>query len=268
MSSDLMTEDTLRDLAAAGAPTVTAPALLAERVLALRQRSRRRRRRGASLVLAGLVAGGVVAARSGHGSRFYSVDEPSYSMAPTFVVDEHVVLDRTLTPSRGDLVELQVTNAGQRFESVRRVIGLPGDVIACPAGADGYCHGWTRNGQVLVEAYLGRDRGSPGATTAAPPGFFVGHSEDITPYAAVTVTAGHLFELADNRDLGVDSRMYGLVSLSGLRGVGVEIIGADGRRRAIPGAPPHQVPGPGGSIDPPASPPGSGSQPGGTPPSG
>lgn len=268
MSAELETQDALCALASAGAPSVTAAPLLAERVVALRQRSRRRRRRGAAIVLAGVAAGGAVAARSTDPSRFYSVDEPSYSMAPIVRVDEHVVLDRTLTPSRGDLVELLGTNAGQRFETIRRVIGLPGDVIACPAGADGYCHGWTRNGEVLSESYIGRDHGSPGPATTPQPGFFIDRGSDIAPYPALTVTPGHFFALGDNRDLAVDSRSYGLAKLSGIEGVGVQIIGADGHRRAIPGAPAHQVPGPGGSIDPPAPLPTSGSQPVVTRPSG
>jgi signal peptidase I len=256
-----MTEQTLRDLADAGVTSVAAPPFLAERVLALHLRSRRRRRLGASLALSGLVAGGAMAARSGGESRFYSVDEPSFSMAPTVTVDEHVILDRTLAPSRGDLVEVTVTNAGQRFETIRRVIGLPGDVIACPAAADGYCHGWSRNGEVLSEPYIGRDQGSPGPTSAPQPGFFIDRGDNIAPYAAVTVTSGHFFELGDNRDNAVDSRSYGLAKLSGVRGVGVQIIGTDGHARAIPGAPQHQVPGPGGTIDPPAPLPSTGSQP-------
>ena len=108
-----MTEQTLRDLAAAGAPSVIAPPFLAERVLALRARTVRRRRRvGASLALAGLVAGGSVAARSGGEARFYEVYEPSGSMAPTVGVGEHLVADRTLPPQRDDVVELSFANGG------------------------------------------------------------------------------------------------------------------------------------------------------------
>ena len=91
-----MTAQTLRDLAAAGAPSVVAPPFLAERVLALRARSVRRRRVGVSLALAGLVAGGAVAARSGGETRFYEVYQPSGAMAPTVGVGEHLVADRTL----------------------------------------------------------------------------------------------------------------------------------------------------------------------------
>lgn len=262
MRPDLTTERTLRDLAEAGSPSVAIQPFLAERVVALRRRSRRRRRIGVSLALAGLVAGGVVAARRSGETRFYSVYEPSSSMAPTLTVGEHLLADRTLTPSRGDLVEVHGNYEGHVFTSVRRVIALPGDVIACPAGRDGHCHGWTRNGQVLSEPYIGRDPGSPpppGMTVL--PGFFIGGGGDIAPYAAVTVTPGHFFELGDNREFAVDSRMRGLAQLSGIDGVGVEVVGTDGRRRAIRGAPQHEVPGPGGTVDPPGELPTSRSQP-------
>lgn len=96
-----MIEQTLRQLAAAGAPSITASPFLAERVLALHHRSVRRRRRvGASLALVGLVAGGTVAARSEGQSRFYGIYTPSGSMAPTVSQEETLMADRTLTPER------------------------------------------------------------------------------------------------------------------------------------------------------------------------
>lgn len=254
-----MTEQTLQALAAAGAPSVHAPPLLAERVVALHHRSVRRRRVGASLALVGLVAGGTVAARGDGEGRFYDVYLPSESMAPTVAATEHLVADRTLTPGRDDVVELRVSNAGDTFSTVRRLIGLPGDVIACPAGTDGSCHAWTRNGQPLPEPWVGRDPSYDPTESEQPalPGFFVGRGEAIAAFPAVTVTPGHVFLLGDNRDNAVDSRLTdpALQELAGITGVGVEVVGTDGRRRAIPGAPRHDVPGAGGSVDPAGPPP-------------
>ena len=261
-----MTEHALRDLAAAGATSVVAPPFLAERVLALRARSVRRRRLGASLALAGLVAGGALAARSGGETRFYEVYQPTGAMAPTVGVGEHLVADRTLLPQREDVVELSFANGGT-FLAVKRVIGLPGDVIACPASTDGYCHAWTRNGRPLSEPWIGRDRLYPPNDPAPLPGFFVDGGSRIVPFPAVTVTSDHVFLLGDNRDNAVDSRISKpvLQKLSAVKAVGVQVIGTDGHRRPIPGASPHDVPGPGGTIDPPAAPPTSNSNPVTTP---
>jgi signal peptidase I len=256
-----MTEQTLQALATAGAPSVVASPFLAERVLALHHRSVRRRRVGASLLMVGLVAGGTVAARSGGHERFYGIYTPSGSMAPTVATQETLVADRTLTAQRDDVVQLRVRTDGFSGLSVRRVIGLPGDVIACPAGPDGYCHGWTRNSRPLAEPWIGRDlANSPQAGDQPPPampGFFVDSGDRIVPFPAVTVTAGKAFLLGDNRDNAVDSRLSkpALQDLAGIEGVGVEVIGKDGRHRSIPGAPRHEVPGTGRNVDPPAGPP-------------
>lgn len=262
-----MTEPTLRALAAAGAPSVTAPPFLAERIISLHSRSVRRRRVGASLALAGLVAGGAVAARDDGQARFYEIYSPSGSMTPTLGIGEHLVADRTLTPQHEDLVQLSFTNGGQSGLAVKRVIGLPRDVIACPAGPDGYCHAWTRNGVALDEPWIGRDASydptQDGHRADVPPGDFIDRTGRIVPFPAVTVATGHVFLLGDNRDLAVDSRNATpvLQELSAVKGVGVQVIDTNGHRRAIPGAPQHEVPGPGGTIDPPMAPPSSNSQP-------
>lgn len=257
-----MIEQTLRDLAAAGAPSVVAPPFLAERVVARRARSKRRRRLTASLTLAGLSVGGSIAARSGGEARFYEVYQPSGAMTPTVGIAETLVVDRTLEPQRDDVVQLSFVNAGTSL-SVKRVIGLPGDVIACPASSDGYCHAWTRNGQALSEPWIGRDRLHPPGGPAPLPGFFIDRGGRIAAFPAVTVTPGQVFLLGDNRDNAVDSRNSQpvLQQLSAIKGVGVQIIGTDGHRRPIPGAPPHDVPGPGGTIDPPGTRPTSNSVP-------
>ncbi len=160
-------------------------------------------------------------------------------------------------------MELSFANGGT-FLAVKRVIGLPGDVITCPASTDGYCHAWTRNGRPLSEPWIGRDRLYPPNDPTPLPGFFVDGGSRIVPFPAVTVTPEHVFLLGDNRDNAVDSRISKpvLQKLSAVKGVGVQVIGTDGHRRPIPGAPPHDVPGPGGTIDPPAAPPDLQQQPG------
>ena len=225
-------ESLLRDLDAAGAPSLTAPPYLAEKVLA--RRRHRRQRRGA-LALVALVAAGTVGARSVGQSRFAYSYVPSGPMEPTLHIGERLVFDRTLTPSYGDVVVVDAARDGQSFTARLRVIGLPGDVVSCPAAADGTCHGWTRDGVVLDEPYVAN--GEPGSAVVAP----------------VTVAAGQMWLLGDDRGNAVDSRMGVTYLLSRVEGVGVAVEGTDGRLRKLSGAPEHE--GPSGNIDPGSVPP-------------
>ena len=228
-------EALLQELDRAGTPSLTAPPYLAEKVLA--RRRHRRQRRGA-LALIALVAAGTVGARSLGESRFAYSYVPSGPMEPTLHIGERLVFDRTLTPVYGDVVVVDATRDGESFTTRLRVIGLPGDVVACPAAADGRCHGWTRNGAVLEEPYVAD------ADPVAPVGAVFG---------PVTVPSGQLFLLGDNRGNAVDSRFAVTYDLSRVDGVGVAVQGADGRLRPLSGAPAHE--GPSGNVDPDVIPP-------------
>lgn len=225
-----MTETTLLALAEAGASSVTAPPSLAAKVLAARRRSTRRRRSGV-LALAGLVgAAAIVSARPNGNSRFFAAFVPSEGMAPTVNVEESLIADRELDPTYGDVVVIELAaDDGFRFRTIRRVIGLPGDVVGCPAGQDGRCTGWTRNGAVLHEPYA--------------------HNETGEPFGPIRVAPDGIFVLGDNRDRAIDSRQSPPSSLSDVLGVGVEVRDANGRIRPILGAPPHTGPG-SRNIDP------------------
>ncbi len=227
-------EATLRSLADAGAPSVRASDDLAGRVLR-RARHRRGRRRTLALALAGLaVAGGTLAARSAAPNRFLSVYEPSGSMGSTVAEGEHLIVDRTLAPTHDDVVDMRYTAGGYRGTTIRRVVGLPGDVIACPAGPDGRCHGWTRNGMRLDEPFTQGD-----------------DSQVVQP---VMVGPGQMYVLGDQRDNAVDSRLWDRPArLDDVIGVGVEVVDQHGRKRDVSGAPRHARPGQ-TNIDPPTMP--------------
>ena len=227
----MTTETLLRDLAVAGAPSVSAPPYLAEKVLA-RRRSGTRRRLGAVVLLAAATTG-LLAAR-GEGGRYFAQYQPSGSMEPTVQIGGSVVADRTLTAARDDVVVAAVGGG----TTIKRVMGVAGDRVACPAGPDGRCHGWVRNGQVLVEPFTSYTEG-------------VGDD----PFAELTVPAGRLFLLGDHRDNSADSRQNGPVDAGDVRGVGVEIRDPDGTVHAVPGAPVHERPGgidtdPAGPLEP------------------
>jgi signal peptidase I len=110
---------------------------------------------------------------------------PSGSMEPTLQVGERYLEQKAgYTIGRGDIVVLRASaNYGVR---VKRVIGLPGDTIACRDGQV-----W-RDGARLDEPYV-----EPGGRT------------DCTE---VTVPPGTLYLLGDHRLVSQDSRQDGPIS--------------------------------------------------------
>ena len=93
--------------------------------------------------------------------------------------------------SRGDVVVLQYP-LDPRVDYIKRVIGLPGDHVVL---ADG--HVWV-NGELLNEPYVADD--------------------DHSSYTSCIVDEGHVFVLGDNRPRSSDSREFGLVPVTYLRG--------------------------------------------------
>lgn len=150
---------------------------------------------------------------------------PSASMLPQLRVDDRVVVSklayRLHAPRRGDIVvfdcpegscsepERSPTSPVLRLlravgegigvvqpsaeEFIKRVVGLPGETVEAREGAV-YV-----DGRRLVEPYL------PATTTTGD-------------FAPVTVPAGHLFVLGDNRSNSSDSRVFGPIPRSSVVG--------------------------------------------------
>lgn len=116
------------------------------------------------------------------------VDGPS--MRPTLISGEWIVVNRLTykfgLPHRGDvIVFLPPTNA-QTDDLIKRVVGLPGETVETRDGAV-----WI-DGKVLDEPYA------------------AGIS---TPDNQWQLGAGQLFVMGDNRQLSLDSRSFGPISL-------------------------------------------------------
>jgi signal peptidase I len=122
----------------------------------------------------------------------------SGSMEPTVQIGDRYLVDRVgphVTGIRhGDVVEFPIPDARDR-PALKRIIGLPGDVIECRDGKV------FRDGVQLTEAYLGRDTG-----------------ESLTECTAVTVPAGSLYVLGDHRLVSQDSRHWGFIAESEVTG--------------------------------------------------
>ena len=150
-------------------------------------------------------------------------DVPTGSMEPSILVGDRILVDkaaydlrvplfgqRLLTfadPVRGDVVVFESAAADKRL--VKRVIGIPGDVVAMRGNA------LVLNGQPLAYDLVSRagdgavfEESLPGAPHA------VRLSTTPSPRASfdpVTVPAGHYLVLGDNRDNSADSRVFGFV---------------------------------------------------------
>lgn len=121
-------------------------------------------------------------------ARSYTV--PSPSMENTVQPGDRVLVDLTAQVHRGDVIIGQQTSIAPGY-FIRRVIGLPGDHVAC-CDARGRI---TVNGKPLDETYV------------AP-----GDAPSLTPFS-VTVPAGRFWLLGDFRSIARDSRTEGPLAI-------------------------------------------------------
>ena len=117
----------------------------------------------------------------------------SASMAPTLLSGDSVFVNRIVyrlhPPGRGDIIALLAPRADGR-EFVKRVVGLPGDVVT---ERDGH---FFVNGAVVAE--------TQGSATAEAPAPAKGQMSRRVP-------AGQLYVLGDNPGTSMDSRFWGTV---------------------------------------------------------
>jgi signal peptidase I len=134
---------------------------------------------------------------------------PSGSMEPTLQIGDRILVDKLSYHihgvDRGDIVVFSrpaAENCGgpEVNDLVKRVIGLPGNVISL---SDGYVY---IDGKRLDESWL--PASERGITSAGPPG---NSSNLARPYR---VPANDYFVMGDNRGDSCDSRFWGPISRS------------------------------------------------------
>ena len=128
-----------------------------------------------------------------HAFMIQIVTVSSASMSPTLLPGDFVLVNRLVyhlhPPRRGDIIALRFPQADGR-EFVKRVIGLPGDVVREEGGR------LYVNGALLAQAQPIDTNEQP-----APEGRQLPRP----------VPAGRLYVLGDNRDSSLDSRFWGTV---------------------------------------------------------
>ena len=120
---------------------------------------------------------------------------PSGSMEPTLEPGDSVLVNRFVyrlhPPRRGDIMVFRFP-ADERLDFVKRVIGVPGDVVE------------ERDGHFLVNGLPLRQPGVVRVSNGGGPGPTLDFGR---------VPRGQFFVLGDNRDASLDSRYWGTVNM-------------------------------------------------------
>ena len=131
---------------------------------------------------------------------------PSKSMAPTLEPRDRMLTNKLAydltNPDRGDLVVFRSVEKGKNERLVKRVVGLPGDVVHVDRGV------LKVNGEPQNEPYVSQKaQGSRGegrkGPRKAPPG--------VNFFGPMFVPEDHVFVMGDNRAHSHDSRYFGPV---------------------------------------------------------
>jgi signal peptidase I len=150
---------------------------------------------------------------------FQAFKIPTGSMKPNLLVGDHLIvnkfifaptlsgIERALLPmrpiERGDIVVFKYPEEPER-DFIKRVIGLPGDTLEL------------QNQTILIN---GQPLNEPYAHYVFPPAAEGQMDGDLRrKYGPVTVPDGHYFMMGDNRDDSQDSRFWGFLPQSYVKG--------------------------------------------------
>jgi len=126
---------------------------------------------------------------------------PSGAMIPTLLIGDHLLADKhiykTSNPNRGDIIIFPYPEDPKR-NFIKRLIAIEGDVVEL---RDGRLY---LNGNEQAETYVNMN--DSGSITSRG------------NYGPFTVPSGMLFFLCDNRERSMDSRVYGFVQRSTIKG--------------------------------------------------
>lgn len=132
------------------------------------------------------------------------------SMLPGLHSGDHVLVTRGYrSPMRGDIVSLSIMIEGEPDSLIKRVIGIPGDTVEI------FGDRVTVNGAPEPTWY---------ETAMGAEAFHLG---------PLVVPEGTVYVLGDNREISMDSRFFGAVKLSHVRGRAIYLFSPISRMRRI-----------------------------------
>jgi signal peptidase I len=176
---------------------------------------------------------------------------PSGSMEPTLLIGDHILVNKViyglrlpdsifglqipglpmgqyvfqLTPVRRGDVVVFVFPPDRSKDFIKRVIGVAGDTVA------------VKNGAVWLN----------GAPMADPHAHFEVNAQDRSPvsprdnFGPVTVPAGKLFMMGDNRDRSYDGRFWGFIDRNDVEGRATVIYLPWNEEKAAAASPPSEI---------------------------
>lgn len=132
---------------------------------------------------------------------------PAPSMAPTLLIGDHILVDKLAyrsgtRPQRGDIIVFKFPEDESK-DFVKRIIGIPGDIVEI------------RNKQVILNGIQIDDQRYTQRIDLSIIERSINPRDNFGP---MTVPDGSYFVLGDNRDQSLDSRFWGYVEASKIRG--------------------------------------------------
>jgi signal peptidase I len=119
------------------------------------------------------------------------------SMVPTLLPGDRLLLTKSyIAPQRGDIVVFTLKEEGKDVDVVKRVVGVPGDVVVTVGD-----FAWVNN----------------------KPDHKIEEGGGLTRFGPVEVPPGKVFVLGDNRPISFDSRYVGFIPLKDMKGKAVAV---------------------------------------------
>jgi signal peptidase I len=130
---------------------------------------------------------------------------PSGAMKPTLLVGDHILVDKNATTldkiNRKDIVVfVYPENPSKDF--VKRLVGLPGDTIEIQS----------------KELFINGESFSENYTIHTDPNILPSDKYPRDNLGPIKVPPDHIFVMGDNRDQSFDSRFWGFVDISKIKG--------------------------------------------------